>query len=192
MHRATSNLIMSGLSILSMIQIEIVRYIYSLWFVFGMVGCLLNLIVFSRPQLRKTSCCICKYSPAFQSFFLNTFHFAFHRFLRGLTRSSFYIDHRYCSGPIQSRSSRSATELSLVLQTARLSLSNQSDALEMVRGRSVYRSIRPYVWRSAFPEFRNAENEFPSDRHRHRLLVNNLYAPTDFLRNRDESLRHSE
>lgn len=29
---------------------------------FGSIGCSLNILLFSRRQFRKTSCCLCKYS----------------------------------------------------------------------------------------------------------------------------------
>ena len=52
----------SLITTLARIQYEITLWIYPLWLIFGIIGCLLNLIVFSRPSLRKTSCSICKLS----------------------------------------------------------------------------------------------------------------------------------
>ncbi|UJR14205.1 hypothetical protein I4U23_001198 [Adineta vaga] len=43
---------------LSTIEYQVIQYIYSIWLIFGISGCILNLIVFSRPQLRSTSCCV--------------------------------------------------------------------------------------------------------------------------------------
>ena len=71
---------MSTLSILNMIQQEIIRYIYPFWLVFGLIGCGLNVIVFSRPQLRKTSCCICK-SPLITEILLLIIGFSLEDFL---------------------------------------------------------------------------------------------------------------
>jgi hypothetical protein len=46
---------------LSLIQQNIIRYIYPLWLIFGLTGCTLDLIVFCRPNLRKITCATCKY-----------------------------------------------------------------------------------------------------------------------------------
>ncbi|UJR16623.1 hypothetical protein I4U23_003523 [Adineta vaga] len=51
---STSNLISS----LTTIQKQLILYVCPLWLIFGTVGCLFNLIVFSRRPLRSSSCCI--------------------------------------------------------------------------------------------------------------------------------------
>ncbi|CAF1496553.1 unnamed protein product [Adineta steineri] len=51
---SSSNLI----NTLETIQNQIIRYVYPLWLIFGTIGCLFNLVVFSRPKLRTTSCCV--------------------------------------------------------------------------------------------------------------------------------------
>ncbi len=46
---------------LALVQQKIILYAYPLWLIFGITGCVLDLIVFSRRQLRTTTCSICKY-----------------------------------------------------------------------------------------------------------------------------------
>ncbi|CAF4125434.1 unnamed protein product [Rotaria sp. Silwood2] len=48
----------SFIDTLSTIQTTLTLCVYPVWLTFGCIGCLLNLIVFSRPQLRTTSCSI--------------------------------------------------------------------------------------------------------------------------------------
>ena len=42
------------------LQAALTRYVYPVWLTFGLIGCLLNLFVFSRRKLRSTTCSICK------------------------------------------------------------------------------------------------------------------------------------
>ncbi|CAF4905069.1 unnamed protein product, partial [Rotaria sp. Silwood1] len=52
---------MSSISLaqtLNIVQQQLVRYVYSMWLIFGVPGCLLDIVIFSRSRLRKTSCCI--------------------------------------------------------------------------------------------------------------------------------------
>ncbi|CAF0738282.1 unnamed protein product [Adineta ricciae] len=42
----------------SNIQQQLILYVYPIWLIFGIGGGILNLIVFSRPKLRGSSCCI--------------------------------------------------------------------------------------------------------------------------------------
>ncbi|CAF2520078.1 unnamed protein product [Rotaria sp. Silwood2] len=42
---------------LASVQRELIRYCCSIWLTFGVPGCLLNVILLSRRQLRVTSCC---------------------------------------------------------------------------------------------------------------------------------------
>ncbi|UJR06856.1 hypothetical protein I4U23_011145 [Adineta vaga] len=51
---SSSNLI----DTLNRLQKQLTLYICPIWLVFGTVGCLFNLLIFSRPKLRKSSCCI--------------------------------------------------------------------------------------------------------------------------------------
>ncbi|CAF5090041.1 unnamed protein product, partial [Rotaria sp. Silwood1] len=37
--------------------LQLIRYGYSSWLIFGVPGCLLNIIILSRRQFRVTSCC---------------------------------------------------------------------------------------------------------------------------------------
>ncbi|CAF4400049.1 unnamed protein product, partial [Rotaria sp. Silwood2] len=39
------------------VQQQLIRYVCSAWILFGVPGCLLNVILLSRRQLRITSCC---------------------------------------------------------------------------------------------------------------------------------------
>ncbi|UJR32880.1 hypothetical protein I4U23_020341 [Adineta vaga] len=48
----------SLINILVHIEKQLTIFVYPLWLIFGITGCLLNLIIFSRPQLRTTSCSI--------------------------------------------------------------------------------------------------------------------------------------
>ncbi|CAF1072962.1 unnamed protein product [Adineta ricciae] len=43
--------------ILSNIQLQLERYVYSLWIILGVPGCILDIMIFSRQRLRKISCC---------------------------------------------------------------------------------------------------------------------------------------
>ncbi|CAF4477753.1 unnamed protein product [Rotaria magnacalcarata] len=38
-------------------QQQLTRYACSVWLIFGIPGCLLNVILLSRRQMRGTSCC---------------------------------------------------------------------------------------------------------------------------------------
>ena len=49
------------ISRLSSVQRELTQYVYSIWLIFGVTGCVLNLVIFSRPKMRTTSCCVCEY-----------------------------------------------------------------------------------------------------------------------------------
>ncbi len=46
---------------LALVQKDIILYVYPFWLIFGITGCVLDLIVFSRRKLRTTTCSICKY-----------------------------------------------------------------------------------------------------------------------------------
>ncbi|CAF1126543.1 unnamed protein product [Adineta steineri] len=43
--------------VLSGVQQQLIRYVYSIWLIFGVPGCILDAIIFSRRRLRKISCC---------------------------------------------------------------------------------------------------------------------------------------
>ena len=65
--------------VLRNIQQDLVRYVYSTYAVFGITGCILNILLFSRRQFRTSSCCACKLLMKFHQFmfeihlfFLNT------------------------------------------------------------------------------------------------------------------------
>jgi hypothetical protein len=52
---------MSLSSILSTVQTEMNRYLCPILLIFGITGCLLNILLFSQRQFRNISCCTCKY-----------------------------------------------------------------------------------------------------------------------------------
>ncbi|CAF1494957.1 unnamed protein product [Adineta ricciae] len=52
---------MSVLNTLPVVQQYIVWYGWPIWLAFGPIGCLLNILLFSRKQFRKISCCLCEY-----------------------------------------------------------------------------------------------------------------------------------
>lgn len=56
----SSTNISSLASILSSIQQTIVQSISWTYITFGIIGCLLNILLFSQKQFRTISCCICK------------------------------------------------------------------------------------------------------------------------------------
>ncbi|CAF3583158.1 unnamed protein product [Adineta steineri] len=47
----------SWMNTLLVIQQQIIRYVYSLYLIFGITGCCLNIILFSQRQFRTVSCC---------------------------------------------------------------------------------------------------------------------------------------
>jgi len=50
---------MSLAATLTNIRLGIIRYFLSFIFAFGIIGSILNIILFSRRKLRRTSCCAC-------------------------------------------------------------------------------------------------------------------------------------
>ena len=53
---------MSLADALATIQRQTTTYVYSFYLIFGLSGCLLNILLLSRRQFRTVSCCICKSS----------------------------------------------------------------------------------------------------------------------------------
>lgn len=81
---------------LVIIQQKITLYIYPIWLIFGVTGCLLNLIVFSRRHLRTTSCSICKYMDLRLNF-MSIIYIFVDRFFCCVCRSFIHIIYWYWS-----------------------------------------------------------------------------------------------
>ena len=53
--------IMTLTETLNLIQRNVITYFYSVYLIFGVTGCCLNILLLCRRQFRTVSCCICKY-----------------------------------------------------------------------------------------------------------------------------------
>ena len=181
----------SLITTLALTQLQLTRYVYPVWLIFGITGCLLNLFIFSRRKLRNTTCCICKYF-SFPSWLDIQVLLSSKRFFRRIGRSSDDVDrwNRTCS--LHSEQSWSSIKLPVVLQTARLSLPNLSDAFKMVRGICLCRSVRVEFGTGAPSQLCNDENDLSNDRCGDRLLVDHLLTSIDLLRNSWQSVCHPD
>lgn len=63
---------------LAMIPRLTAPYIYSIFLAFGVTGCLLSILLFSRRKFRTVTCCICKFSCQRNQNIKDTFNISFY------------------------------------------------------------------------------------------------------------------
>ena len=182
----------SSNSTLLTIQQQLLRYVYPIWLIFGITGCLLSIVVFMRPQLRTTSCCICESiycCPALSSPFPLRL---IHRSPRCFHRSSCHSRRRHLSCPLHARSSRSSSAVPLVLQGSRLSLPDLSDAVALVRRLRLPRSMCTQLRSSSLPQLGYMSQRISWDCRYHCILVGGVQSSTSVLRDQRQSLCSGE